>query len=93
MGRFRESRIAAAFGCINCECSGQEQNAHDGEDRPALALLADHPAEHIGQRRADREDQDDLNKIGERVGIFVGMRRIGIEEPAAIGAHHFNDFL
>ena len=60
-GKVRESRIAAAFGCINCECSGQEQNAHDGEDRPALALLADHPAEHIGQRRTDREDQDDLN--------------------------------
>ena len=88
-----ESRIAAAFGGIDGEGPGEEQNAHDGEDRPALALLADHPAEHIGQRRADREDQHDLDEIGERVRVLVRMRRIGVEEAAAIGAHHFDDFL
>ena len=92
-GKLGESRIAAAFGCIDGECSGQEQNAHDGEDRPALALLADHPAEHIGERGADRENQHDLNEIRERVGILIRMRRIGVEEAAAVGAHHFDDFL
>jgi hypothetical protein len=48
--------------------------------------LPTHPAEHIGQRRADREDQHHLDEIGERIGILVRMRRIGIEEAAAIGA-------
>ena len=92
-GQARESRIAAAFGGIDGERPGQKQNAHDGEDRPALALLADHPAEHIGQRRANRKDQHHLDEIGERVGVLVGMRRIGVEEAAAIGAQHFDDFL
>jgi hypothetical protein len=91
--RISEGRIAAAFGCIDGECSGQEQNAHDGEDRPALALLADHPAEYIGKRRSDREDQNDLNQIRERIRVLIRVCRIGVEEAAAIGAHHFDDFL
>ena len=91
--KISERRIAAALDCIDGEGSGQKQNAHHCEDRPALALLADHPAEHIGERRADREDQHHLDKIGERVRVLIGMRRIGVEEAAAIGAHHFDDFL
>jgi hypothetical protein len=75
------------------ECPGQEQNAHNGEDRPALALLADHPTEHIGERCADREDQNDLNEIRERVWVLIRVCRIGVEEAAAIGAHYFDDFL
>ncbi len=65
-----EGRIAVRFGRIDGEHAGEKQNAHDREDRPALALVADHAAEDIGQRRADREDQHHLDEIGERVRDF-----------------------
>src|SRR3954470_17611471 len=37
--------------------TGDEQHAHHGQDRPALALAADHAAEHVGQRRTQHEDR------------------------------------
>ena len=43
--------------------AGDEQHAHDGENGPALALVADHAAEHIGERRAEHEDQYDLQEV------------------------------
>ena len=88
-----KSRIARCLANIDGRDAGDEEKTHDREDRPALALIADHAAEDIGQRRADREDQDHLNQIGQRVRVFEGMRRIGVEEAAAIGAHHLDDFL
>ena len=81
------------FDRIDGKRAGQEKDAHDRENRPALALLSDHPAEDIGERRANREDQNDLDEIGQCVRILVRMRRIGVEKAAAIGAHHFDDFL
>ena len=71
----------------------KKQNTHDREDRPALPLLADHPTEDIGERRADRKNQHHLDEIGEGVRILVRVRRIGVEEAAAVGAHDFDDFL
>ncbi len=51
------------------------------------------PAEHVGQRRADREDQHHLDEVGERVGVFERMGRVGVEEASAVGAQHLDDFL
>ena len=46
------------------------------EDRPALALIADHPAEDVGQPRADREDRDHLDEIRQRAsGSRTDARR------------------
>ena len=37
-----------------------------------------------------REDRDHLHQIGQRRRILEGMRGVGIEEPAAIGAEHLD---
>ena len=70
--------------------AGDEQHAHDGENRPALALVADHAAEHIGERCAEREDREHLDEIRQRGRVLERMRGIGIEEAAAIGAEHLD---
>ena len=48
-----DQRIAGGFRPVADDDAGEEQHAHRGEDRPALALVADHAAEDVGQRRAD----------------------------------------
>ena len=83
-------RIAGGFRPVTDGDTGDEQDAHRGQDRPALALVADHAAEDVGQRRAEREDRHHLDQVGDRVGIFEGMRGIGVEEAAAIGAEHLD---
>src|SRR5580700_10285539 len=62
----RPSALSASLPCA----SAQEQNAHGGEDRPALAHIADHAAEHIGQSSADGEDRDDLHEVRQRRRIL-----------------------
>ena len=88
-----DAGIAVGFGGVDRERAAQPQHAHHRQDRPALALVADHAAEHVGERRADREDQHHLHEVGERVGILERMRGIGVEEAAAVGAQHLDDFL
>ena len=85
--------LPCASAAVADDDAGEEQHAHDREDRPALALAADHAAEHVGQRRADREDQHYLDEVGQRAGVFEWMRRVGVEEAAAVGAQHLDDFL
>ena len=56
-----EGRVAAGSRPRRrCATPARNSTPIDGEDRPALALVADHAAEHVGQRRADREDQHHL---------------------------------
>ena len=85
-----ELRIAGCLGPIGDEDACDEDNAHGGEDGPALTLIADHAAEHIGERGADGEDRHDLEQIGERRRILERVRRVGVEEAAAIGAEHLD---
>jgi hypothetical protein len=40
----------------------------------------------VGQRGADQEDQQHLDQPGERGRILERMRRVGVEEAAAVGA-------
>ena len=81
---------AVGFGPVADRHAGDEQHAHDGEDGPALTLVADHAAEHIGERRAEREDREHLDEIRQRGRVLERMRGIGIEEAAAIGAEHLD---
>ena len=48
-----EGVVAVRFRPVADDDAGDEQHAHHGEDRPALALVADHAAEDVGQRGAD----------------------------------------
>ena len=82
--------VAVRFRPIGQDDAGEEQHAHRGEHRPALALVADHAAEHVGERGAEREDRDDLHEIRQRSRVLERMRGIGVEEAAAIGAEHLD---
>ena len=67
-----EGVVAARLRPVGDGDAGEEQHAHHGEDRPALALVADHAAEHVGERRADGEDRDHLHEVRQRAS---GSRR------------------
>ena len=81
---------AVGLGPVGDANAGEEQHAHRGEHGPALALIADHAAEHVGERGAEREDRDHLNEVRQRGRVLERVRGIGIEEPAAIGAEHLD---
>ena len=78
------------FGPVTNDDAGDEQHAHRGENGPALALVADHAAEDVGERRADREDRDHLHEVRQRRRVLERMRGVGVEEAAAIGAEHLD---
>ena len=61
--------------------------------RVALPPVADHAAEHEAQRRRNQEDRQHLHEVGERRRVLVRMRRVGVEEAAAVGAEHLDRFL
>ena len=83
-------RGAVGFRPIGDGDAGDEQHAHHGQDRPALALVADHAAEHVGHGRADQEDRQHLHEVRQRGRVLEGVRGVGIEEAAAIGAQHLD---
>ena len=55
--------------------------------------IAHHLAEHVEQTSRDGDDGQQLDQIGERVGVLKGMGRVGVEEAAAVGAQLFDDLL
>ena len=69
------------------------KNRHRGQNRPALTHVADRAAE--GENGGDRDQQQrpDLEKVGPGVGVLERMRRIGVEEAAAVGAELLDDLL
>ena len=79
-------RVAGRFWPVAEENARQEQDRHDGVERPALALVFDHAAERVGQRSRDQQDIDDLEEIAERRRVLVGTRGVRVPEAAAIGA-------
>jgi hypothetical protein len=88
-----EVRVAGCFGGINDAETHGEQHHHCAEQTPALALVADHAPESMGQCGADQKNQQHFEEICERCWILIGMRRIGIEETAAIAAEELDRFL
>ncbi len=63
---------------------GQEQQPHDREDHPALAAIADQATVGRGERRRDRENQPDLERVREPVRVLERHRRVHVEEAAAV---------
>ena len=76
-----QDRIAGGFRPVGDRDAGEEQNAHCGEDRPALALVADHAAEQIGERRADAKIDSISMKLVERVGFSNGWAALALKKP------------
>ncbi len=63
-----------------------EDGRHGREHRPALAGVAHHDAEGVTERGGDHEDREDLEEVAERRRVLERMRRVDVEEAAAVGA-------
>ena len=50
-------------------------------------------AEGDGEAGGDEEDGEHLQEVRERRGVLEGMRAVGVEEAAAVGAEHLDGFL
>ena len=86
IGSADELRIAADLGTIGERQRADEQHRHGGENRDALAHVLHHAAEHEAEGSRDQQDEDHLEKVGERRRVLVRMRGVDVEEAAAIGA-------
>ena len=84
--QLRENGIARLLEAVTDEHARQEHDAEGGEDGPALARVAHHFSEGVGQRRRNHQHQPHLEQVGERRGILERMRGVGVEESAAVGA-------
>ena len=85
-----QGRVAARFRPVGHDDAGKEQHAHGGEDRPALALVADHAAEHLVSAAPIAKIEIICTKFDERGRVLERMRRVGVEEAAAVGAEHLD---
>jgi hypothetical protein len=45
------------------------------------------------QRGRDQEDGQHLQEVGQRRRVLIRVRRVGVEEAAAVGAEHLDGFL
>ncbi len=70
-----------------------EENGHGSPDRPAVALVLDHPAQIVGKATGYKKDGQDLDEIGQGRRIFIGMGGVGVRETAPVGAQHLDGHL
>jgi hypothetical protein len=77
--------VARLLGGDRTDQERDEDHEHGGEHRPALARIAHHAAEGVAERRGDRQDREQLEEVGQGRRILEGMRRVDVEEPAAVG--------
>ena len=66
--------------------AADEDDDHRREHRPALAGVADHLAEGVAERRRDHEDRQHLEEVRERRRVLERVRRVDVEEAAAVRA-------
>ncbi|MNL25863.1 hypothetical protein D3C87_1473600 [compost metagenome] len=89
----RKLRVAELFVMGDGHYRDHEDDRHCCQQRPALAYVADDVAEDETQCGRDQEDRQQLKKVRDGGGVFIRMRRVGVEETATIGAQHFDGFL
>ena len=65
-------RIAGGLRPVGDGAAGDQEQHHHGEQRPALALAADHAAEGDGEAEGEREDRPELDRRWSRCS---GSRR------------------
>ena len=81
-----DRRIARLLGRDRADRQRHEDHQHRRQDRPALPRVADHHAERVAQRRRDQQDRQHFQEVGQRRRVLERMRRVDVEEPAAVGA-------
>ena len=88
-----EDRVALLLACVH-HGDADEQDRHGRrEERPPLSLVAGESPERVGESDRDRQERQILDEVGERRGVLVGMRRVGIVGAAAVGAELLDDLL
>ena len=65
---------------------GDEDDGHGGQHGPALPGVADHLAEGVAERRRDQQDREHLDEVRQRRRVLERMRRVDVEEAAAVRA-------
>ena len=88
-----EEGVGLGFCPVAGEDADEPEDGHRGEDGPAVFGRADHLAEGDGEAGGDEEDGEHLEEVRERCGVLEGMRAVGVEEAAAVGAQHLDGFL
>ena len=58
----------------------------DAEDHPPELLALHQHAERVRRRERDHDREQHLDHVREPVGALEGVRGVGVEEPAAVGA-------
>ena len=64
----------------------EEHDHHRRVDRVALAAVAGHPPVHEYERRGDDQHGQHLDEVREPGRVLERVRRVGVEEAAAVGA-------
>ena len=86
-------RVATGLGPRRDGQRRTDHHRHGAEDRQALLAAAQHRPDRAGQADRDDEDQEHLEQVAERVGVLEGVRRVGVEEAAAVGAELLDGLL
>ena len=89
-GKLGEGGIGAGLGPAGDGEAAGEQHEHGEPDGQRLAQVADHPAERVDEARGDHQDEQRLDQVGDRGRVLVGMRRVDVEEAAAVRSQHLD---
>jgi hypothetical protein len=72
---------------------GRQRRQRGDDEHPAVTHVADHPAEHVGQRRPEQKHGEELQQVAQRGRVEVGRGDVGGDEAAAVDAELFDDRL
>ncbi|MNE41756.1 hypothetical protein D3C80_1358440 [compost metagenome] len=86
-------RVAMPFSPHHQRGADHKNQRHRPEQRAPLAAVVHHIAKGKAECGGDQEDRQHLHKVSQRGGVFERVRRVGIEESAAVCAEHFDGFL
>ena len=79
-------RGAVLLGDVDDADADDEHHHHRRVERPALAPVADHAAEGVGEGGRDDQDQQQLDEVGEAARVLERDGAVDVEEAAAVGA-------
>ena len=81
-----EVGVADVLERVDRRHADREQDRHRGQEHPPLPGVARELPDHVRKARGNQQDREDLQQVGERRGVLERMRRVGVEEAAAVGA-------
>ena len=81
-----EHRVARRLQRVRGGQQRDEHDRHRRQQRPALPGVADHLPERVAKRRGNEQDREQFQEIRQRIRILERMRRVDVEEAAAVGA-------